>query len=518
MTNVYEVLKDLGHEIPEELRNYYSNIEHWKKWWQGYVPEFHKYKATNIEKELIEMKRKTLKMAKKVSEDWANLLLNDKTTVVIDETVDIGSDSKDDSKDNVVNESQKFVTGDENEQTGGVFGLSKFWKNGNKTVEKEYALGTAAFILVPHKPKLLKGKLIAESVKINCIKEACCIIPLSWDGDDITECAFASSKQIAGKSYMYLQIMLQLADERYKVENHYYLRNGDSYDPVKENPKGEALWYTLPAKPFFILSPNIENNILETTPMGISVFANAIDQLMACDIAYDNMFNDFILGRKKVFMSQDVISTQDIPVLGDDGKPKMDASGKPIVIKKPMAGEAIEQSMYVNVGQQMPNADKFFQEYNPSLRMEENKNGIQFALNLLSSKVGFGQNKYQFNMQTMATATEVKVSNKDLTESVWKQRVIIQDVLTEMTRSILAIGREICGKPLNPDAKITVKFDNTMFNDEEAERLRDMQEVNSGLMMDWEFRVKWYGETEKQAKEILKTAASEKGITYEGEE
>ena len=34
-------------------------------------------------------------------------------------------------KDNKINESQKFVTGDENEQAGGVFGLSKFWKNGN---------------------------------------------------------------------------------------------------------------------------------------------------------------------------------------------------------------------------------------------------------------------------------------------------------------------------------------------------------------------------------------------------
>lgn len=515
MKNVYEVLKDLGYEIPDELQRYYENIEYWKQWWQGYVPKFHKYKVTNIEKELITMKRKSLKMAKKVSEDWANLLLNDKTTVIIDESVDIGTDGKDDSKNNAVNESQKFVTGDVIEQSGGVFGLSKFWRNGNKTVEKEYALGTAAFILVPHKAKVLKGRLTAESVKINCIKEACCIIPLSWDSDDITECAFASNKQIAGKSYLYLQVMLQLDNGYYRVENHYYVKSGDSYEQVKDNPKGEALWYILPTKPFFILSPNIENNVLESTPMGISVFANAIDQLQVCDIAYDNMYNDFILGRKKVFMSQDVISTETVTVKDSDGNPKLDENGNPVVIKKPMAGEAIEQSLYANAGTQMPGADKFFQEYNPSLRVEESKNGIQFALNLLSSKVGFGQNKYQFSIQTMATATEVKASNKDLTESVWKQRVVIQDVLTEMIRSILTIGKELCGKPLNPDSKITVKFDNTMFNDEEAERMRDMQEVSNGLMMDWEYRVKWYGETEEQAKEILKSSNMDKGITYE---
>lgn len=65
MKNVYEVLKDLGHEIPEELQQYYGNIEYWKQWWQGYVPKFHQYKVTNIEKELMTMKRKSLKMAKK---------------------------------------------------------------------------------------------------------------------------------------------------------------------------------------------------------------------------------------------------------------------------------------------------------------------------------------------------------------------------------------------------------------------------------------------------------------------
>ena len=134
---------------------------------------------------------------------------------------------------------------------------------------------------------------------------------------------------------------------------------------------------------------------------------------------------------------------------------------------------------------------------------------------LLSSKVGFGQNIYQFSMQTMATATEVKASNKDLTESVWKQRLIIQDVLTEMTRSILIFGKELCGRSVNPDAKITVKFDNTMFNDEDAEKLMDMQLVSAGIMMEWEWRMKWFGETEDQAKAILKSKAKNKGIAYE---
>lgn len=249
---------------------------------------------------------------------------------------------------------------------------------------------------------------------------------------------------------------------------------------------------------------------------GVSMYANAIDQLECCDVSYDNMYNDFILGRKKVFMNQDVISTQDIYINNPDGTPKME-NGKPVIEKRPMAGETIEQSLFVSVGDKMPGDNRLFQEYNPSQRIEENKEGIQLSLNLLSSRVGFGQNKYQFNVQTMSTATEVKASGKDLTESVWKQRVGIQDVLTEMTRSILVIGRDVCHKNVNPDSKITIKFDNTMFNDEEAERLRDMQEVNSGLMMDWEYRMKYYGDSEDNAKKIL-AASKPKGIEFGSEE
>lgn len=513
MKNVYEILKNLGYTIPQDLIDYYNKIEIWKKWWEGYVQAFHEYRVTNINKELTTVKRHTLKMAKKVSEDWANMLLNDKTFIIVDETVDVGTDGKDDSKKNKINESQKLLSGDDTEQGGGVLGLSKFWKNGNRAIEKEFALGTSAFILNLYKPKAVNGKLLAESVKINYIKDACCIIPLSYENGEITECAFASSKQIAGKQYLYLQIMT-INEEKYRVENKYYLKNCDAYELVK-NPNGEVEWYNVPSKPFFIITPNVENNMLDNIPMGLSIYANAIDQLKCCDVAYDNMFNDFILGRKKVFMDQDVISMQDMPVLNNDGTPKME-NGKPAFERKPMAGETIEQSLFVSVGERMGGEKGLFQEYNPSLRIEENKNGIQFALNLLSSKVGFGQNKYQFNMQTMATATEVKSSNSDLTESVWKQRVAIQDVLVEMTRSILVFGKELCGKNVNPDSKITIRFDDTMFNDEEAERMRDLQEVRDSIMMDWEYRVKWYGETEDKAKEVLASSNEDKeGLTFD---
>ncbi len=47
-------------------------------------------------------------------------------------------------------------------------------------------------------------------------------------------------------------------------------------------------------------------------------------------------------------------------------------------------------------------------------------------------------------------------------------------------------------------------FDQSPLIDENAERLRDLQEVKDGLMAAWEYRVKWYGETEETAKAMIK--------------
>lgn len=437
-------------------------------------------------------------MAKKVAEDWASLLLNDKTFVIVE--------------DGENKASQNLLTGDDTEQHGGVFGASKFWKQGNKVVEKAYALGTAVFYIDLVDPKIEDDTLKADNVRVRYIKDPGHFIPLGYDDDEITECALFSYKAEKGKEYIYLQTMMTDEDE-YKISNYYYEKVNDTYLRTGL-PEGMADWYKLPCKPFFVLTPNLENNFLDDIPMGVSVYANAVDCLQLCDIAFDNFYTDFYLGRKKIFMDQDMMATEFVVITDNE-------TGKKKQVEVPLAGATLDQSLYVNMGPRLPGENKRYEEYNPTIRVNENKEGIQFALNLLSSKVGFGQNKYQFQMQSMATATQVKVSNKDQTESIWKQRIQVNDLLIEMVRNILTVQRDMCGLPVNPNAKITVKFDDTMFTDEEAERMKDLNDVNAGLMAKWEYRVKWYGEDENTAKKSIQDIdASGRGIEadFKGDE
>ena len=64
--------------------NYYNNISVWKDWWKGFHEPFHRITFENGEKRKSR-DMYTMKMAKKVCEDWASILINDKTFVKVDD-------------------------------------------------------------------------------------------------------------------------------------------------------------------------------------------------------------------------------------------------------------------------------------------------------------------------------------------------------------------------------------------------------------------------------------------------
>ena len=73
------IIKEVTNKEPIYLEDY---TDLWQQWYSGDVKDFHNYKIYNGEKK-IQCKRKTLNMAKQICEDWANLLLNEKTDVAM---------------------------------------------------------------------------------------------------------------------------------------------------------------------------------------------------------------------------------------------------------------------------------------------------------------------------------------------------------------------------------------------------------------------------------------------------
>ena len=85
--------------------DYYGNIEVWRQWWKGDVPDIHDQKEDTPDGSTISRRLASLRMPKHVCEDWANLLLNDKTTLQIGDA-----------------STSAYLLGSDEQQTGGFCG------------------------------------------------------------------------------------------------------------------------------------------------------------------------------------------------------------------------------------------------------------------------------------------------------------------------------------------------------------------------------------------------------------
>lgn len=458
--------KKLKTKIPTE---YYSKIRTWRAWWEGYVEKVHSYKELGIDGAPRKRELYRLGMAKRVTEDWAALLLNEKTQIAVEHKG-----------------SSVYLQGEDG--TGGVFADTNFWAEGNELVEKAFAFGTGAFVVRAEGAKVSNaGAVLPDKECKPGIEyvDALSIIPLSVNKSKITEAAFVSEATRLGKKCVYLESHVIGEDGKYIIENEFFNIEDGELKPA-ELPEGVApkIMTGSPRPWFAIVYPNIANNIRGNNGMGMSVYANALDNLTGVDIAFNNFLKDFKLGGKKVFYNKSMLQTNE--------------KGQTIT------PDDVAQQLFQQVGDGMDfDAKAMVQEFNPSLRVQENKDGVQAQLDYLSFKCGMGGHRYKFENTGVKTATEYTGERQELVQHANRHMITIEAALKTLCAAILYIGKEFCGADCDPDTVVTVNFEDGFVIDDETRRERDRQDVRDGLMNAWEYRVKWYGEDEATAKAKL---------------
>lgn len=450
---------------------YYRYIDIWTDWWRGYHKPFHHFTETNGLK-IVKRDIYSLKMAKKVCEDWASILLNEKTRIAIDGEKASG-----------------FIQGEK--ETGGIFGENDFWVQANRLVENAFYSGTAAVTVRLENARNRDSRLEAtEDTKVRFgYVSADKIIPISSDCGQITEAAFCSEHTVKGRKYILLEVHIH-EGKNYVVRNFWFSADSGSLHEEKLPDDIPPFFNTESPLPWFsIITPNIENNIACSNGLGVSVLHGAIDVLKGIDIAYNNFVKDFELGGKKVFMEQSLIET-----LSDGTKVSPDDVGQQLFYYLPAdpakmgTGGSSEPLIY---------------EFNPTIRINENCDGIQSLLDYLSFVCGLGNKHYQFNAGSIVTATQYTGDKQDLIQNAHKHYINVEKFLLSLVHTLIDIGNKYFSLNADPHTEIEVQFDKSVIIDEAAERMQDIQDVRDGAMAMWEYRMKWYSETEEQAKKII---------------
>lgn len=463
---------ELHVNIPYE---FYAKIDEWRAWWQGFYRPFHEFSECGAGGCPIRRELYRLNMAKKVCEDWASLLLTERTV--------LSSSDPDTSR---------FLSGVDGAH--GFIEESSFMRNAVRLTERAFALGTGAAILRMNGVSVTEDGYILPSpgaVLSYEFVDASHIVPISVFGGEITEAAFISKVRYRGEDLVYIEIH-RLGLDGYVIKNIMCSYEDGKLVEREGNGNIPGVIRTRSFTPFFsILKPNITNHIDDRCGLGISIFADALDCLKGVDLAFNNFCRDIKLGGKKVFMNQSLVMRDEA---GNRYTP-----------------DDVAQQLFVTLGDGDIAGDTMIYEHNPALRTEENAEAVQHQLDYLSFRCGLGTRHYLFSGvqgRAQLTATQYTGEMQDMIQNTAKHRLNAERFIYGAMRAALCAAAKVLMLPVDPESELTISFDDGYLTDSETLRERDRLEVAAGLMLPYEYRMRWRGESREDAEARCAEAAA----------
>ncbi|EAE7284466.1 phage portal protein [Listeria seeligeri] len=414
----------------------YKYIDIWKRLYQGHYAEWHNL---NYEHNGNPVNRRQLSMnlPKVTAKYMSKLLFNEKVKINIDNE-----------------EAEKFVLN--------VLKTNGFTKNMERYIEYGEAMG-GFVIKVYHDGN--------QNVKVS-FATADCMYPLSNDSENVDECVIANSFQKNGKYYTLL--------EWNEWQNDVYTVTTELYESDDPNDIGTKVnlsflfddiepFVTLPefTRPTFVyIKPNIANNKNLTSPLGISVYANALDTLKTLDLMFDSFYQEFKLGKKKVLVPSSFVKT----AIGLDGSTTQ-------------YFDSTDEAFFLYQGDQ--DADgKSVKDISVEIRSTEFIESINAMLRIYAMQVGLSAGTFTFDENGLKTATEVVSEKSETYQTKNSHSQLIEQGIKEMIVSILEVGKFIeaySGEVVELDT-ITVDFDDSIAQDEDTTINRYTNAKNQGMI------------------------------------
>lgn len=476
-----EYLQKMGFNISKS--DYYNRINEWINLWKG--------KAGWLDVHTIDGKTYpmySLGMAKRSCEDLASIITS--------EPFDIKASGNNQLLQEDINK-------------------TKLFNKLPKAIEKMAYSGTVATVV-----RIKNATIVGEDENAYLQKndktkkeliniKANQIIPLTWDDEEIVDVAFVSetTKLIDGKptKLIYLEIH-KLEEKGYQITN-VYLDAENGKEVILDNVLGT--YNTLSQVPMFSICKNEKENIFDdNNGLGMALYGDSEDQLRILDLVYNNFGMDFKLGQKVMVINKKLTRIETEPYIDKEGNQReRQKVYYPSDLQKQQFMEITDGLM--GDGTQTP----YIYEYNPDLRVGDNKEGIQFALDNWAFKLGFGTHYYSLEGGNIVTATEATLSRKDFVDNMNKVRKNVNEYLKGVCKALLLSEKILGNSGINEAQEIKIKEVDGFLADDETEREKIRQDAQAGFISKKTYLMKAYNMNEKDAEAELKRIDEEDNIS-----
>lgn len=433
--------------VPPFQEFYNTGIDRWKQIYKGFYSPWHIIDCPTPSNAYAKRNLYRMGMGQALCKEMASLIWSEQCTIHVAQ-----GDNDDQPLDDFVND---------------VLEKNNFWTKLGKQIEQSLALGGAA-INAWYDGDVKLGYAMADQ-----------FIPTDWDNAGVKGGIFIHKKAKDGVYYTRLEWHQWTADGQYKITNMLFKSPNQSIlgDPA---PLGEAyagitpetIVDSAPESLFAYYSTATSNNIDDNSPLGVSIYANALDTLHGLDITYDSLIRDFRLGKSRI-----VAPAWALRSIVDDHDN--------LVRMFDTHTEAYEG---VNTGSDDTAGIQFIA---PPLRVSEHVEALNAHLSTLCLQTGFSSGTFTFDRASgLKTATEIISENSKTYKTVQAQRDQIKPAIEHTVRNILTLaqlydvrwkGKNIAQLAALP-YEIKITFDDGILQDRQTNINEGLLLYNSGLM------------------------------------
>lgn len=485
--------------VPAFNQFYYFGIFIWKYLYRGYYKPWHRISAPTVKDALHERDLERMDTAKAICAELAGLIWNEQCEIGV---------SQETGKDQLLDE---FVHD--------VLMKNGFWTKMQEHIEQVMALGGGAIKVWYEEKRDGEGNVIPGSGSIRlgfCMADQ--FVPTAWDNMQVTDGVFISRQAKDGYYYTRLEwhkwdgLTYWISNEAYRSE---YKQNGAkepqdilgfryplnaAYPFLDEQTPLQGLSTSL----FAYYRPAIANNLDDDSPLGVSIYANALSTLKALDICYDSFVQEFRLGRKRIIVPAQCLRTVQDPITKESRR-FFDATDEAYVALKTDDTDALK-----------------IQDNTVSLRVGEHEQAINALLSILCLQMGFSAGTFTFDRaQGLKTATEVISENSKTYKTIKSNQLQIKAAIDRVVDAIVQVaslydvhwnGTSIRALSA-PGWETKVVFDDSILQDRQTNINEGILLATNGLMSKKRFLMEKLGYTEEEAAQELEEIKQESGIS-----
>ncbi|MBQ9347027.1 MAG: hypothetical protein IJT94_06750, partial [Oscillibacter sp.] len=289
---------------------------------------------------------------------------------------------------------------------------------------------------------------------------------------------FSGAEYVVTNKAYHLTVM---SSERYTLGGRVPLRSVPAWRDLREEVRIAGL-----TAPLFAYYRVPGANIIDPhSPLGLSVFSNAIAELKAVDIAFSRKGDEIEDSKHITFVGQNLIQ------YAQNNSVKL-----PRFVR--MLGTGFNK-----------NGESDIHEHVPTLLTEQRIQDLNFDLSMAGVKCGFSEGVFVLDGQTgMITATQVEADDRDTIQTIKGDRDALK---TAVERAMQGADAMVSLYGLAPfdRYKLDFNFGDITYNYEE-DKANWKSYVTQGWVPRWMYFVKFEGMSEEQAKAMCAEAEAAK--------